>query len=93
VLRTAVKCTASGGILVIYDPEAVKASDGWFMRFSTPTLNKAVFSGFREDLLDLVERAGIVLQSVEDRMVSPGIVKRPYVARFNLFVGKPAAEA
>jgi hypothetical protein len=78
---------------VIYEPEAIKASDGWFLRFFYSNFEQGIFLRFREDLLGLVERAGIALQSVEDRMVSPGIVKRPYVARFNLLVGKPAAKA
>jgi SAM-dependent methyltransferase len=93
LLCDAVKCTASGGRLVIYEPEAIRTSDGWFLRFFYSSFEQGVFLRFREDLLSLVERAGIVLQSVEDRMVSPGMVKRPYVARFNLLVGKPSVEA
>lgn len=93
LLCDAVKCTASEGQLVIYEPEAVKASDGWLLRFFYSNFEQGIFLRSREDLLCLVERAGIALQSVEDRMVSPGIVKRPYVARFNLLVGKPAAKA
>jgi cyclopropane fatty-acyl-phospholipid synthase-like methyltransferase len=93
LLSDAVECTATGGQLVIYEPEAIKTSDGWFLRFFYSNFEQGIFLRFREDLLGLVERAGIALQSVEDRMVSPGIVKRPYVARFNLLVGKPAAKA
>lgn len=90
LLRDAVKCTASGGQLVIYEPEALKSSDNWFLRFFYAHFEQGVFLRSREDLLRLVEQAGITLQSVEDRMVSPGIVKRPYVARFNLLLGEPA---
>ncbi len=89
LLFEAVKCTAAGGQLVIYEPEAVKSSDGWFFRFFYALFEQGVFLRSREDLLRLVERAGITLQSVEDRMISPGIVRRPYVARFNLLLGSP----
>ena len=90
LLCDAVKCTANNGQLVIYEPEALKPSDNWFLRFFYAHFEQGVFLRSREDLLSLVERAGITLQSVEDRMVSPGIVKRPYVARFNVLLGKPA---
>jgi ubiquinone/menaquinone biosynthesis C-methylase UbiE len=91
LLRDAVKCTESGGQLVVYEPEAVKAADSWFLHFFYSHFEQGSFLRVREDLLRLVERAGIALQVVEDRMVSPGIVRRPYVARFNLLVGKPLA--
>jgi 2-polyprenyl-3-methyl-5-hydroxy-6-metoxy-1,4-benzoquinol methylase len=90
LLREAVKCTASGGRLVIYEPEAIKASDGWFLRFFVSNFEQGNFLRTREQLLSLVERAGVALQLAEDRMISPGVVQRPYVARFNLLVGKPA---
>ena len=93
LLRDAVKCTASGGRLVIYEPEAVRPSDGWFFRFFYACFEQGVFLRSREDLQRLVERAGITLQSVEDRMAYPGIVTRPYVGRFNLLVGKPVDKA
>ena len=90
LLRDAVKCTANGGAIVIYEPEAVKSSDNWFFRFFYAHFEQGLFLRSRENLLHLVERAGITLQSVEERMVSPGIVRRPYVARFILLLGKPA---
>lgn len=90
LLRDAVRCTASGGVLVIYEPEAVKPTDGWFMRSFYARFEQGVFLRTRNDLQALVERSGIFIETIEDRMVSPGIVQRPYVARFNLIIGKPA---
>lgn len=92
LLRDAVKCTAHGGLIVIYEPEAVRASDSWFLRCFYAIFEQGTFLRSRNALQDLVERAGINLESVEDRMVSPGIVRRPYVARFNLLVGTPSGK-
>jgi len=88
LLRDAVKCTAIGGRLVIYEPEAIRPLDGYFLRYFSAYLEQGTFLRSRDDLQRLVERAGITLETVEDRMVSPGIVRRPYVARFNLLVGR-----
>ena len=89
LLRDAVKCTTSGGRMVIYEPERARPSDGWFFRCFCTIFEQGAFLRSRDALQRLVEGAGIVLETVEDRMVSPGIVKRPYVARFNLLVGTP----
>jgi ubiquinone/menaquinone biosynthesis C-methylase UbiE len=91
LLSDAVKCTARGGQLVICEPEALKASDGWFLHFFYSKFEQGNFLRFREDLIELVERSGITLQSVEDRMITPSFFKRPYSARFNLLAGRPAS--
>jgi len=93
LLRDAVKCTATGGKLVIYEPETVRPRDGWFFRCFYALFEQGAFLRSRDDLQRLVTRGGIALESVEDHMVSPGIVRRPYVARFNLLVGTPAQES
>jgi 2-polyprenyl-3-methyl-5-hydroxy-6-metoxy-1,4-benzoquinol methylase len=87
LLRDAVKCLAREGRLVIYEPEAPRPSDGWVLRYFCAYFEQGVFLRTRDALRCLVERAGITLESIEDRMVSPGIVAQPYVARFNLLVG------
>jgi ubiquinone/menaquinone biosynthesis C-methylase UbiE len=91
LLSDAMRCAASGGQLVICEPEALKASDGWFLHFFYSKFEQGNFLRLREDLIRLVERAGIALQSVEDRMISPTVFERPYSARFNLLVCKPLA--
>lgn len=93
LLRDAVKCTAEGGCLVIYEPEAPRPSDGWLLHLFCAHFEQGAFLRSRDDLRKLVERSGIDLESVEDRMVSPGVVKKPYVARFNLLVGTPSEKS
>lgn len=93
LLRDAVRCTAIGGHIVIYEPEAVRPSDSLFSRCFCAIFEQGGFMRSRNDLQRLVESAGITLESIEDRMVSPGIVKRPYVARFNLLIGTPSKKS
>jgi 2-polyprenyl-3-methyl-5-hydroxy-6-metoxy-1,4-benzoquinol methylase len=93
LLSDAVKCTARGGQLVICEPEALKESDGWFLHFFYSKFEQGSHLRFREDLIELVERSGITLQSVEDQMITPSFLKRPYSARFNLLAGRPASTA
>jgi SAM-dependent methyltransferase len=92
LLRDAVKLTASGGRLVIYEPEAVRELDGWFLRCFYSLFEQGVFLRSRDDLLRLVESGGIDIETVEERMISPGIIKRPFIARFNLLSGVPAGK-
>jgi SAM-dependent methyltransferase len=93
LLRDAVNCTADGGRLVIYEPEAVRPTDGWLLRSYYALFEQGLFLRTRDNLQRLVESAGIALELIEDSMMSPGIVERPYVARFNLLVGTPAGKA
>lgn len=93
LLRDAVACTAHNGRIVIYEPEAPRPSDSLIARCFCAVFEQGAFLRSRNELRRLAEYAGIDLESVEDRMVSPGIVKRPYVARFNLLVGTPSGKA
>lgn len=89
LLRDAMHCTEAGGTVVIYEPEALNAGDGWFLRLFNALFEQGVHLRSRPELEALAKRAGMEIERVEDRMISPGIVRRPYVARFNLLVGKP----
>jgi SAM-dependent methyltransferase len=93
LLRDAVKCTATGGRLVIFEPEKPNPSDGRFLHFFHDNFEQGEFLRFREDLQSLVERAGIALHTVEDRRLTPSLIKRPLLERINLLVGEPAANA
>lgn len=73
--------------------EIGRPTDGWFFRWFYAHFEQGIFLRSRNDLQRLVERSGIILESIEDRMVSPGVVKRPYVARFNLLVGTPVSKS
>lgn len=90
LLRNALICTSASGTIVIYEPEAVRAKDGWFFRFFYALFEQGTYLRSRDALEALVTRAGIKIHRIEDRMVSPGIVTRPYVARFNILLGRHA---
>jgi 2-polyprenyl-3-methyl-5-hydroxy-6-metoxy-1,4-benzoquinol methylase len=90
LLRDAVKCLGADGRLVIYEPEAPRPSDGWLLRYFCNHLEQGAFLRTSHGLRHLVEHSGIGIESFEDRMVSPGIVNRPHVARFNLLGATPA---
>jgi len=92
LLRDAVKCIEKKGMLVIYEPEALKSSDSKLMRFFYNNFEQGLFLRSRNELCRLVKQAGCNLRSIEDRMVSPGIINQPYVALFNLLVGSPATK-
>lgn len=88
LLSDALRCTTANGTIVIYEPEAVRDQDGWFFRLFYALFEQGKYLRSRGALEDLVKGAGIKIRLIEDRMVSPGIVERPYVARFNLLVGE-----
>lgn len=90
LIQAALHCMAPGGALVIYEPEAVRDGDGWFFRVFYALLEQGAYLRSRRALEDLVTRAGVALERVEDRMISPGITQRPYVARFNILLGRRA---
>jgi cyclopropane fatty-acyl-phospholipid synthase-like methyltransferase len=87
LLRDALSCTTANGTIVIYEPEAVRDKDGWFFRLFYALFEQGAYLRSRDALEALVTRAGVKIHRVEDRMVSPGIVTTPYVARFNLLLG------
>lgn len=88
LLRDALQCTSADGVIVIYEPEAVREADGWFFRLFYALLEQGAHLRSRAALEALVRGAGVSIDRSEDRMISPGIVTRPYVARFNLLVGR-----
>lgn len=90
LLRDALNCTTANGTIVIYEPEAVRDQDGWFFRLFYALFEQGAFLRSRDALEALVIGAGVKLEQIEDRMVSPGIVTKPYVARFNLLLGRRA---
>ena len=89
LLQNALKCLTSDGCLVIYEPEAIQESDSWLLRWFCRIFEQGAHLRSKIELHSLVERSGIRVESISDRMISPGIVVKPYVARFNLIVGNP----
>lgn len=88
LLKSALDCTSVKGRVVIYEPEIPKDNDNWLLHFFCKRFEQGKYLRSRDELQRLIVAAGILLESVQDRMISPGIIKRPYVARFNLFVGR-----
>jgi len=86
LLKDALKCTSDHGVIVIYEPEAVRKGDGGFFRLFYALFEQGTHLRSRAALEALVKSAGISIDRSEDRMISPGIVARPYVARFNMLV-------
>lgn len=93
LLRDAVKCILKYVSLVIYEPEAPNPSDGWFTRYFCTHIDQSAFLLSRGILRRRAQKKGIALESYKNRMAMHDIVKRYYVARFNLLVGAPAEKA
>ena len=92
LLQFAHACLDSEATLVVYEPEAISSSDGWLLRIFCRLFEQGAFLRSRSELVALVEAAGISLEKIEDRNISPGIVRRPFVARFNLLKGRARRE-
>lgn len=93
LLRDAVKCTARGGQLVIGAPEALKASDGWFVTFLLLQVRTGQLFEVSGEFDRTCRAFRNNLQSVEHQMITPSFFKRPYSVRFNLSAGRPASTA
>jgi 2-polyprenyl-3-methyl-5-hydroxy-6-metoxy-1,4-benzoquinol methylase len=74
---------APGGELIISEPEALRPTDTLLSRLFY-RLEKGQHLRSRAALEALVKESGIRIASIEDCPVSPGFVKKPAVARFNL---------
>lgn len=88
LLKNALECTSVGGRIVIYEPEVPRVNDNWLLHFFCKRFEQGEYLRSRNELQRIIEAAGILLESIQDRMISPGLIKKPYVARFNLFVGR-----
>lgn len=83
LLCDALKLVAENGRLVISEPEALKASDNRIFKFFYK-LEQGLYLRSRSDLERLVISSGAKIESSEDCLINPGIIKNTYVARFNL---------
>lgn len=88
MLKDAAALLSVQGKLIISEPEALKPTDGFVFRQFYGWLEQGQFLRSRSALEALIKQAGLAIESVEDHLISPGIVKRPYVARFNLILAK-----
>ncbi|HVI87094.1 MAG TPA: class I SAM-dependent methyltransferase [Dongiaceae bacterium] len=90
MLADAMRVVAPGGQIVISEPEALRPTDNLIFRLFY-NLEQGQFLRSRQHLERLVAASGAKISQVEDHLISPGIVKVPFVARFNLLVATPSA--
>jgi 2-polyprenyl-3-methyl-5-hydroxy-6-metoxy-1,4-benzoquinol methylase len=85
MLRDIKKCALPNASIVIYEPEMPHENDSFIVRNFLKILEKGQFVRSRNGYISLIEQAGLKILDSSSEMVGPGIVKRPYVARFSLF--------
>jgi 2-polyprenyl-3-methyl-5-hydroxy-6-metoxy-1,4-benzoquinol methylase len=78
------RCAAPDAAIVIYDPESPCPEDSLVMRWFMRTFEHGRHVRTEEEYCRLIYNAGLQIQVAEKQMVSPGIVRRPYVSRFCL---------
>jgi 2-polyprenyl-3-methyl-5-hydroxy-6-metoxy-1,4-benzoquinol methylase len=83
IIASSWQITAPGGVLIASEPEALRPADNAIFRLFY-RLEEGQFLRSRQQLAGLFETAGVPVTSLEDHLVSPGIVTWPAVARFNL---------
>lgn len=87
LLAEARMLVAPKGRLIVSEPEALTESDGWVFR-QFYKLEQGQFLRERTELEALIRSSGASIESSDDFPISPGIVARPYVARFNLIAAR-----
>ncbi|WP_375313601.1 class I SAM-dependent methyltransferase [Bradyrhizobium sp. A5] len=90
IIESSWKITAQGGVLIASEPEALRPADNAIFRLFY-RLEEGRFLRSRRQLAGLFEAAGVPVTSLEDHLVSPGVVTWPAVARFNLVRADRAA--
>lgn len=83
LLDDALKLVADSGQLIISEPEALLSSDSFLFKLFY-NLEQGNFLRQRNVLEQLILSTGAKIKSSEDYLISPGIIKKPFVARFNL---------
>ena len=86
MLKDVKKLALSNASIVIYEPEKPHENDSFIVRNFLKILEQGQFVRSRNGYKSLIEQAGLKILDSSSEMVSPGIVKRPYVARFSLFL-------
>lgn len=85
MLKDVRRCAAPGAGIVIYDPESPRPEDSLVIRWFMRTFENGRHVRTEEEYRRLIHNAGLRIQAAEKQMVSPGIVRRPYVSTFCLF--------
>lgn len=82
------KLIAEDGRIIISEPEALRSTDNLIFRIFYK-LEQGMFLRSRDELERLIEQSGATIELSEDCLISPGIIRKPFVARFNLICTKP----
>lgn len=85
MLRDVKKCASEGSSIIIYDPEKTTSDDSFLLRLFLKLFEQGRYLRYKSQYQDLIEKSGLKIIESLSEMQSPGIVKRPYVARFSLF--------
>ena len=85
MLSDVIKCALPSASIVIYEPEMPHENDTFIVQNFLKILEQGQFVRSRNAYKTLIEEAGLKILDSSSEMVSPGIVKKPYVARFSLF--------
>jgi 2-polyprenyl-3-methyl-5-hydroxy-6-metoxy-1,4-benzoquinol methylase len=88
LLSDSMKCLSKNGKIIISEPEKPRVDDSKVIHLFMQFFEQGSYLRTKKELEKLVFDSGIKLESSKDRMVSSGILKKPYVARFNLLLGK-----
>ena len=88
LLRDGISMISPGGLLVLYEPDPLRPTDGLAFRLFY-RLEQGAFLRDAEHLCDLVRSSGAKVISCEERLVSMGILRHPKVARFDLIAAQP----
>lgn len=83
LISDAMKLVNCSGKIIISEPEAVRPSDNRLFKLFY-NLEQGQFLRSRAELERLILATGIQIDSSEDHLIYPGILKNIYVARFNL---------
>lgn len=79
------RCANPKSSIVVYEPEIPRENDSFILRNFIKKLEQGQFVRSRSGYQSLIQQAGLRILDATSEMQSPGIVKRPYVARFSLF--------
>jgi cyclopropane fatty-acyl-phospholipid synthase-like methyltransferase len=85
LLQDVKKCAAKEASIIVYDPEMTTPDDNILLRLFLKNMEQGQFVRSRAEYQNLIELSGLRILDARSEMQSPGIVKRPYVARFSLF--------
>jgi SAM-dependent methyltransferase len=92
LVRTGLALLASDGSLVVSEPEELRRTDNTLFKIFY-RLEQGQYLRSVEALASLVQSSGARISFIGERLVSPGLVSWPKVARFTLIEAQPLDKA